>query len=192
MVVNGGMATIMNAVAQIGSIKYATLEEAFAVAADGDVIEMIVDTTVNASIVNTKNVTLDLNGKVVTRVQSATVTANDALIVNKANLTIKDTEGNGKLSYKYAGEKKELSVSTISNQVGGTLTLISGTIENATAADNGSYAYAIDSLTNGNGGDVMVVIEGGKVVSNYMAIRQFVNSDTNTNTLIIISWMYII
>ena len=46
-------------------------------------------------------------------------------------------------------------------------------------------AYGIDSLTNGTIGDVSVTINGGTVKSTYRAIRQFLNSTTDMNTLVI-------
>jgi hypothetical protein len=46
-------------------------------------------------------------------------------------------------------------------------------------------AYGIDSLTNGNIGNVSVTVNGGYVKSTYRAIRQFLNSATAENVLTI-------
>ncbi len=171
---------------------YTTLADAVAAANAGDTVTVLKDIEVSEHIVVAadQTVVLDLNGYTVSRAQTETATANSQLIINNGNLIVKDSseEQTGKLLYTYTGEKAPYSVSTISNNLA-TLTVESGTIENATAIEytspNGVYAYAIDSLTNGNGGEATVTVNGGTIKSDYIAIRQFVNSTTDNNTLVV-------
>lgn len=122
-------------------------------------------------------VNLDLNGKTISQEKAQTTTY--AMILNKGNLTIKDSssEGTGKISYKditeYSADNNYAS-NTIRNE--GILTLKSGTVENVSDDNVMEYGYphAIDvyqgSTTN---------IEGGTVKSsNYDCIRMFCNSTT--------------
>ena len=173
-------------VAKIGDVGYETLADAVKACGEDETVKLLEDLVLDSAVVieKGKKVTLDLNGKVVSRTQSETVSSADHLILNKGTLTIKDSsqEATGKLLYTYEGGKVEQTVSTISNPQG-TLIVGSGTVENATSADNGSYAYAIDSLTNGNLGTASVTVSGGAVKSNYMGIRQFINSQTDNNSL---------
>ena len=77
---------------------FATLEEAFAAAGDGNTITLLKDVTLTETLVNTKTVTLDLNGKTISMVDNASVAASRQMILNKGNLTI---TGEGKISYEY-------------------------------------------------------------------------------------------
>ena len=168
-------------------MKYDSLQKAIDAAEAGDTVKLTKDFTVSAPVIiaTDGDIVLDLNGFTVSKTMTETAVTADHLIRNLGNLTIMDSSENkdGKLLYTYAGEKVAQTVSTISNQPGGSVTVLSGTVENATAADNGSYAYAIDSLTNGSGGAVSATVNGGTVTSTYMGIRQFVNSDTDNNSL---------
>ena len=171
-------------VAKIGEKYYATLEEAFAAANDGDTVKLLQDIALDAMITNTKKITLDLNGKTVSMVYAENATANHAMIINNGNLTVMDNVGNGKLSYMYTGANlgTTYSANTITSNPGSTLTIMSGTIENLTY-DSATIAYAVDSLTNGGAGDVTVNIEGGTITSLRQAVRIFANSTTHTGTL---------
>ena len=90
-----GLVAAIKAVAKIGETYYATLAEAFAAAQDGETITVLQDIEVSETLVNTKKVTLDLNGKTIS--QEKECTASYEMINNKGNLTI---TGNGKLSFK--------------------------------------------------------------------------------------------
>ncbi len=107
------------------------------------------------------------------------------MLVNKGNLTITDSSANkeGKLVFIYTGANNYRSTSTIVNLSGATLTIAGGTVQNDTDITNGSYAYGIDSQTNGSLGNVLLNVTGGTVKANYMAIRQCVNGKVCTNTL---------
>ena len=133
--------------------------------------------TVNAG----AEMVLDLNGKTVNGTD--TTTKNFGLIQNNGNLTVNDTVGGGKITLTAttnSGWNRYSAV--ISNNPGGTLVVNGGTIEHLGGTD---MAYGIDSLTNGNIGNVSVTVNGGHVKSTYRGIRQFLNSTTAENVLTI-------
>ena len=162
--------------ATIGNVAYKTLAEAFAAAVDGDTIVLLADIELSTTVVNTKTVILDLNGKTITGTDNNT-TGNFYLINNnKGNLTITDTVGGGKITLTATTERNWSSSSVVVANNLGTVTLKAGTIEHLGGT---SMAYGIDNLTNGNGTVATLNIEGGKVDSTYFAVRQFANNGTN-------------
>ena len=168
--------------AKIGDTYYATLEAALA--AQG---EAAVELLAPVTIAKDETVVLDLNGKTVSYTSAV---AGEDMITNRGNLTITDSSDakTGKLAYVNTDTTaSNVTVSTISTEAGSTLVVDGGTIENKTVKADGSsiYSYAIDILTNGNLGDVNVTINGGKVYSDYMAIRQFNNGTACKNSLTI-------
>lgn len=112
------------------------------------------------------------------------------MLVNRGDLTIEDSSeaGTGTITFLNTDTTgNNVTMSTISTEPGSVLTVNGGNIINTSTA-NGSQVlvvYTIDALTNGTLGDVAVYINGGKIVSTYMAIRQFVNGTTDTNTLVV-------
>ena len=158
---------------------YATLADAITAAQAGDTITVVADVTLTETLTipADKTVTLDLKGKTIS--QTKTQTAAYEMILNDGNLTIQDTVGGGKISYTDLGNGGEYVSDTIMNR--GTLTLLSGTIENhssATVATNG-YPYAIDTSIWGNASEVNTIIKGGKVYcASYSAMRLFGSSTT--------------
>ena len=123
--------------------------------------------------------TLNLNGKIVSAYDDAT--AGYALITNNGNLTI---TGEGTLKITGAANNREWNAysSVISNATNGTLVVDKDvTIEHLGGTN---MAYGIDILTNGNIGDSQATVYG-TVQSKYRAIRQFLNSDSKLNTLIV-------
>ena len=166
-------------VAQIGEEGYESLAEAFAAAEDNDVIVMLANDTVDTSITNTKKVTLDLNGKVITGIDNSEKSF--CLINNNGDLTIKDSIGTGKITLEASIDRDFNAYSSvISNNPGGKLTVNGGTIEHLGGSD---MAYAIDNLTNGKGTSAVTVINGGTIKSPYRAIRQFLNGVEAINSL---------
>ena len=128
-----------------------------------------------------RSLTLDLNGFSISGVDDTE--KNYGLIQNNGNLTINDSKDSGKLSLKAtinSGWNRYSAV--ISNNPGATLTINGGTLEHLGGTD---MAYGIDNLTNGGIGDVYCTINGGTVKSTYRAVRQFLNSDSKKNELII-------
>ena len=143
------------AVAQIGETKYPSLAAAIAaVPANGETattITMVADETFDKeetlSISDNKNIVLNLNGKTISG-SSDLSTANFYFIqVNTGcSLTVKDgSEGAaGKISFASSVKNFSYERVTVKN-IGGTLTLESGTIENVTG---GGMAYAVNNAVN--------------------------------------------
>jgi len=139
------------------------------------VITLTEDVELESNVVIPKGetVVLDLNGYTIS--QQYTQTAAYSMINNKGTLTIKDSVGNGKISFEDTGVGGEYVSNTIGNS--GTLIINGGTIENIssiTVAKNG-YPHAID--TSGK-----LVVNGGTVFSkNYTAIRVWCTTDDDTS-----------
>ena len=144
-------------------------------------VKLLKDIALEAPVTVSGTVVLDLNGFTLSGVD--TTTKNYGLIQNNGTLTINDSVGGGKilLSATINSEWNRYSA-VISNNPGGTLVVNGGHIEHFGGTD---MAYGIDSLTNGGIGDVSVTINGGTVKSAYRAIRQFLNSDSKKNTLVV-------
>ena len=128
-------------------------------------------------------VVLDLNGHAISGSHG---TKGHSMIVNKGGLTIKDSSAakTGKITYTYTGAADTSYGAgnyTITNS--GTLTVNGGAIENATAA----MSHMMDAIDNNSGtGNAVLTINGGSVVcGSYIAIRQFANSTTYENSVII-------
>ncbi len=160
---------------------YLTLAEAINAATENQVVTVCADVELEntLTIAAGKVVTLDLNGKVVSGVSATAGTT--AVITNKGNLTVKSSVEGGKITtnalYPDTNWGSEGFPSYANNTVRneGTFTLVSGTIENTSAA--GGATYAIDnyngSTTNINGG--LVVCE------NNIAIRLFCGDNIALN-----------
>lgn len=78
---------IATAVAQIGEMAYASVQDAIEAAQTGDTVKLVKDATENVTIDASKQITLDLNGHTL---NGGTGTAK-AAILNKGNVTITDT-----------------------------------------------------------------------------------------------------
>ena len=157
-----------------------TEEELAAAIAAGHQVVLIADIAVENPITIAKenNVVLQLNGHTISATDNAT--AGYALITNHGNLTI---EGQGKLVVKATNNRGWNAYSSvISNSTNGVLVVNGGTIEHLGGTD---MAYGIDILTNGGIGDAHCTINGGHIKSTYRAVRQFLNSDSKVNTLIV-------
>lgn len=166
--------------AEINGVYYATLADAIAAAQDGDTITMLSDVELDATIKNTKEITLDLNGKVISGVDNNT-SGNYYLINNTGKLTIKDSATGGKITLKAMNDNGyNRSSVTVANNPGGKLVVESGIIEHT---GGHTMAYAIDNMTNGKGTYAETVINGGTVESSYVGIRQFLNGVEAQNIL---------
>ncbi len=164
-------APLGKAQAAIGNIYYGTFADAYAAAKAGDTITLL------APIVVAKGETLTLD-KDVTITYTSDVVGEDMITV-RGTLNV----AAGKITYVNNSNGSNVTVSTISAEPGSVVNVTGGIIENKTVYSTGSYAYAIDMLTNGSLGDVTVTISGGKVYSDYMAIRQFNNGTACKNSL---------
>lgn len=161
--------------AKIGRTYYRSLAAAFAAAQDGDIVTLFMDVAMNTSLINTKNITLDLNGKTITGTDNNT-SGNFYLINNKGNLTITDSVGSGKITLTATAERNWSASSVVVANNLGTVTVEGGSIEHLGGT---SMAYGIDNLTNGANTVATLNIKGGKIASTYFAIRQFANNGTN-------------
>lgn len=163
---------------------YLTLAEAVNAATTDQVVTVCADVELanTLTIAAGKVVTLDLNGKVVSGVSATAGTT--AVISNKGNLTVKSSVEGGKITTQALypdtnwGGEGQLSFPSYANNTvrnEGTFTLVSGTIENKSAA--GGATYAID---NYNGSTTN--IKGGLVYcENNIAIRLFCGDNIALN-----------
>ena len=163
--------------AQIGETKYATLAEA--VAQGGDIL-VLTDVVLDAPLVVTGEVTLNLNGKVISYTNTE---MNVSMITNRGTLVINDTVGTGEIYYNYAGAADASHGKgnyTITNA--GHLTLNGGKIHIAKLSVHAKYP-----INNNNGtGDAIFVMNGGHLYNyNTAAIRMFCNSTTYKNSVTI-------
>ena len=175
---SNGTWTIVDAVAYVGNGEYnngyATFAEAYAASDEGETVTLLKPIVVNAG----ETLTLDKDVKIVYTsnvVGEDMITVRGTLNISAGTVTYVNTDTTG----------NNVTVSTISCEPGSVLNVTRGTVENKTVYSTGSYAYAIDLLTNGNLGDVTAAISGGTVYSDYMAIRQFNNGTACENTLTI-------
>jgi len=168
--------------ALVGGACYETVEAAFAAAVDGDTVKVLADAEIGVlTVAKNTAITLDLNGKTLTGVD--TTAKNFGLIQNNGTLTVKDSGNGGSIQLTAttnSGWNRYSAV--ISNNPGGTLVVEGGTLKHLGGTD---MAYGIDSLTNGTIGAVSVTINGGAVESTYRGIRQFCNSTTTENVLVV-------
>lgn len=152
-----------------------TMEEKLRLAAQvGGTVILSEDLTLSSPLVISSQMTLDLNGKTIS--YETTERKGDQLIENRGYLVIEDSEGNGKISYKYSGTPDNtygFGNQTIQNL--GTLIVKGGTIENTSGLiSHASYAI------NTNAGATLN-IEGGEILNDGHAIRQVsFGNDFNT------------
>lgn len=154
-----------------------------ALAADYDLIQLGANIALSNGVVIPagKTVAIDLAGYTMSY---ASTNPGEDMISNKGNLTIEDSVGTGKITYNNTDTTAvNVTASTIDCGPGSVLTINGGTVENKTIQTGSIYSYAIDVVTNGSLGDVTATVNGGKVHSDYMAIRQFNNGEACKNTL---------
>ena len=126
-----------------------------------------------------ESVVLDLCGHTVSAVDTTDGTF--CLILNNGTLTINDTKGNGALKVESTNDRGWGARSAVvSNEPWGVLVVNGGTLEHLGGT---SMAYAIDNLTGSDAASC--TINGGHIKSTYRAIRQFLNSSSHNNSLIV-------
>ena len=181
----------MPPVAQIGTQPYETLADAVAAANDGETITLLRDVTANITVPADKNITLDLNGKVLTgALNEQGINVLDTIKVDGGSLTVKDStagqpvvDAGMNVTYQ-SGAVKNIAptvkpyTQAISVVNGGKLVLENGTIysedsdgiyvsgEGSSLTMNGGYVYSNDN-GYGIGGNVKATlnIHGGVVVA---------------------------
>ena len=178
---------VAKVVARVGDVYYVTLEAAIAAAAaseEADIVVLLAPITVASG----ETLTIDLKGQTVS--YTSNVPGED-MITNNGTLTINDSVGGGKFTYANTDTTAaNVTVSTITNNPGGVLTVNGGTVENTSSdanawQDSGIYPFAIDNVTNGTLGAASTTINGGTIESTYRSIRMFANSTTDANTVTI-------
>ena len=154
-------------VAQIGDVKYETLQEAVNAAQVGDEIVLLADINCSTVTIAGKKITLDLNGKVISGVCN-TNQSSLIYIENDAKLTVKDSAGEGKITYAQGSANQGWTI-----DVKGKLVLESGTIE--LTGNAWSIGYAVDVRPNAWGKaytyPTAFVMNGGNVISSDGAVR---------------------
>ena len=163
-------------VASVDNTGYESLSEAIAAAKENSIVKVLSNIVLEESIIVTGAITLDLNGKTIIGTDNAK--ASFSLFNNKGNLTIK---GRGAIKLTAINNRGWNAYSSvISNNPGGKLIVLGGTIEHLGGTD---MAYGIDNLTNGKGTYAETIIYGGTIKSTYRAIRQFLNGIAAQNIL---------
>ena len=121
--------------------------------------------------------TIDLNGYTIS--QTKTQTAAHSMITNKGTLTILDSKGNGKISYKDEGNGGNYVSNTIQNS--GILTIEGGIIEN-----NSVEAVATNGFPHPIDNSGKLVINGGTFTNNanYSSMRIWCTTDDDTEVII--------
>jgi|GEM_PF-523118 len=126
-----------------------------------------------------KKLVLDLNGFKLTGTDNTA--KNYGLIQNNGDLTIVGPGTIETTATINSGWNRYSAV--VSNNPGAVLTVENGAVlEHKGGTD---MAYGIDILTNGTIGDVKATINGATIKSTYRAVRQFLNSNSKKNELII-------
>ena len=164
-------------VAQIGDVKYESLQEAFNAANNDDVVKVLAEVTLSQAAVvpADKTVTLDLNGQ--------TITATSSTIGNMGNLTVVDNAGNGKIVSTgnvaiFVGDNSTTTINSgiiesvegavITGRVkGATININGGTLsasDNAVVAGNGSAGYGGNTINIAGG-----TYNGGITSTGYVA-----------------------
>ena len=180
---NAGTTTINNQgvemlpVAEVDGFQFLTYKEAYRYAKDGATLKVVNDFVLTETLVNTKNIVLDLNGKTVSMEDASAATV--AMIKNEGNLTITDSSDakDGKLSFKSTtpSTNNGYACNVISNY--GTFTMEAGIVENLTV---GGACYALDNYVGST-----ATVNGGKLVAEKTAVRVFnwTNGEANAATL---------
>lgn len=159
-------------VAAIGTTKYASLAAAIKAAQNGETVTLLKDVTENVEIAKERNLTLDLNGKVL---NGGTGTAKAALS-NLGTITIQDTSEakTGTIKRDDNGTVGETSYYVIRNK--GTMTIESGTVSNNSGyrKTNPTGSMIGSSLIcNGdcNEGGTLTIKGGTFTQNNFIAIK---------------------
>ena len=161
------------AIAQIGSVNYASLQDAINAAKNGKTVQLLNDTTENVTIDSTKQITLDLNGHTL---NGGTGNAN-AAILNKGTVTITDTSADktGTIKRDDQGIANEKSYYVIDNN--GTMVIDQANVLN----NSGSKGSSL--IRNGGVDNVSsLTINGGTFEQqNFIAVKNDSNGELTIN-----------
>ena len=173
---------IATAVAQIGEMAYASVQDAIDAAQTGDTVKLVKDATENVTIDASKQITLDLNGHTL---NGGTGTAK-AAILNKGNVTITDTSvgKTGTIKRDDQGIEGETSYYVIRNI--GTMVIDQANVVNNSGykKTNPSGSMAGSSLIC-NGDDdpqASLTINGGTFTQpNFLVVKNGTNGTLTVN-----------
>lgn len=160
-------------IAQVGSKKYETLNDAIRLAAKGKTIQLLTDATENITIASTKQITLDLNGHTL---NGGTGTAK-AAILNKGNVTITDTSAGktGTIKRDDQGAQGEISYYVIDNN--GTMVIDQANVINNSESKGSSLIRngGVDTVSS-------LTINGGTFEQqNFIAVKNDGNGELTIN-----------
>ena len=166
-----GVYGIIEAVATVDGVGYATLQEAIDAAGEGDTVTLLTDLTVESDLADAAKglyniaaddkITIDLNGKTINVTDNST--GNFILFYSYGELTIK----NGTINLTATNDRDWNAQSTIILNRGGILTVESGTYTHNGGSD---MAFVLDNSGNWYG-DATTTVKGGTLTSSYIAIR---------------------
>lgn len=145
----GSVSGTINAAAKNGNTYYSTVTNAVEEETNGNTIELVQDTTEDVVIPANKTITLDLNGKKLTNVNSDTITVNKDAILTIAGKGTVDNVTNGKAA--------------VYNN--GTTTLNGGKYTRSAEADNTTSSSGGNSYYNILNHGAMTINEGVEVYS---------------------------
>lgn len=155
-VADGYKLVTKNYVAQIGTTKYTSLDDAYAAATDGGTITLLADINVTAQVEVGKELTLDLNGHKIEYTGESTLASGVIMVLRGGNLTVEDSSNpsTGKIvagndAYAAIALTKAGETST-ANAI---LTVNGGTLE--------GYYYGITG--NGSRHGTQITINGGTI-----------------------------
>ncbi len=147
-------------VARVGNKTFATLSEAIAAATDGATVSLMQNIEQEELVkVDGKKLTLELNGKKLTR----TVKPTTVFVCNGAELTIQDSVGGGQIENTVTGGNAvqvNWGTDTDGSNAPSKLTLRSGKLVDRSPASEASGSAGVMVARNG-----VFVMEGGEIVS---------------------------
>lgn len=148
-------------VAKTGNSYYTTLADAIAAAGNGDTVTLLNDATESVVIASGKEITLDLNGNMLTGAKNAKGEMAN-VITNRGILTIKDSSGDnsgtvmGGTDTNQEGNVGRKGIAVV-NEIGATCTIESGTIKRG---DDGTFGnYTVQNKSK-------MYIKGGLITNN--------------------------
>lgn len=150
-----------NIAAQIGDNYYGTLQAAITAAGEGQTVTLLNDATESVVIASGKEITLDLNGNMLTGAKNAKGEMAN-VITNRGILTIKDSSGDnsgtvmGGTDTNQEGNVGRKGIAVV-NEIGATCTIESGTIKRG---DDGTFGnYTVQNKSK-------MYIKGGLITNN--------------------------
>jgi hypothetical protein len=148
---------------------FQTFDAALTKAVDGETIVLTRDVQEEGLTIEGKAIAIDLNGHVLSSESAAEAHNSMIKVKSGASLTIADSKGNGKVSYKYTGSgDSSFGWGSYTIENAGTLTINGGTVEILCDLNEGSVNHMYCAVQNTGS----TVVNGGKLsCSNYRSLR---------------------